>query len=127
MYVIIENTLLFFALYFSLMYNKFPEGFFARKLFVFLIVTITSLAIQMLYNLIMKASLPLNDLIIKSIMVGLIGTLGYSLMNDIINENLLPAISTMNKNILIPASVIMMNILVQIIQLVIKSNYLLMS
>ena len=127
MYVIIENVLLFIAIYFGLIYGKVSQGILMQKLYIFLLICIASLAIRFFFNVINKTSFPLSDMLIRSLFTGLIGTLGYYVLLDITNENLIPRLNTINKNILIPSSIIGMNVLVQLTQLIIKSNYLSLS
>lgn len=126
MYVIIENIALFGLVLLGLTYITYSPGLLMRKLLVFVLTASAYFAIQMVTNLVNKVMFSLNDLILRSLQTGMIGTLGFSIMIDMFNENIIrPSniIDISTNKYATTISVVVSNIIATLITILMKTNY----
>lgn len=126
MYVIIENIVLFGLVLLGLTYITYSPGLLMRKLLVFVLTASAYFAIQMATNLINKVMFSLNDLILRSLQTGMIGTLGFSIMIDLFNENIIRPtniIDISTNKYATTISVVASNIIATLITILMKTNY----
>jgi hypothetical protein len=131
MYVVIESIILFLCVYFGIAYGKVSSKLLIKKLFIFVLLSAASLAIQLTYNTILKINIPFSKLIYRAFITGLIGVFGYSIMVDLINENYLPFFKKemINSNISMEGLTVAVSsvgavLLSRLLQLAIEANYL---
>lgn len=126
MYVIIENIALAFLMFLGLSYVNFSPRLLMKKLLVFVLTVSASFVIQIVTHLITKTVISINNILLYSLQTGVIATLGYSLMIDMSNENIisLRGITDISTNkFAVVAAIVGSNVIANLISILIKTNY----
>jgi len=122
MNLLIENIILFIVIFFGLKYLTLsPNEDLNKKIMMFFLIISAFIVINLVVNIINRIMVPINELLSRAFIIGIIGILRYYIYLDLVNSKIITFTET-NKNIYISLSIVGANILFKLIKLFIDTT-----